>query len=70
MSRSGLCLRADIARPIPFHNLDSATDVHRVTDFIVANLQTSAQEPKDLTKELARIIEHPPDRKLRFISGS
>lgn len=51
-------------RPIPFHNLDSATDVHRVTDFIVANLQTSSQEPKDLTKELARIIEHPPDRKL------
>lgn len=59
-----------MARPIPFHNLDSATDVHRVTDFIVANLQTTSREPKDLTAELARVIEHPPDCELTNASNS
>lgn len=57
-------------RPIPFHNLDSATDVHRVTDFIIANLQATSWEPKDLVRELVRVVDHPPDRVCRRLPTS
>ncbi|KAL1405531.1 hypothetical protein Q8F55_009169 [Vanrija albida] len=49
-----------LTEPLTLHNLDSLTEVHRIDDFIVADLKHTHTTPESIAHELQAVLADPP----------